>query len=204
MTRLLLVAALLSPLAAAASEPIKAPPAKGATARAAEAPTAKPSTAAAPAARAAPGTPGALVGLAAVRFGMTEDEVLRAAPVVARKLDPPEKLADGRVVAVGIESHQLEGLELRARFVFEGGRLDLVSLKSLPTRNDKVADYERLRDRLTARLAVDGTEARDDSATDYRHTRWQRPEATVDLKFIPGTIVVQVSPPQRAPAAVTK
>jgi hypothetical protein len=173
MTRPLALAALLTALTAG-------------TARAAE-PAPRPPAAAAPATRPPHDWP-------TLRWGMTEAEVLAALPGQAQRLEPPERLADGRVVSVGFEPQAVEGVPFRVRFVFEAGRLVILSLKSLPGRPADGADYDRLRARFTERLHDAGTERRDATATDYRHARWDLPGEHLDLKFIPGTLVLQQSP----------
>ena len=134
----------------------------------------------------------------ALRWGMSELEVLKALPG-ARRLEEPETLADGRVVSLELEPLALGGVDFKARFVFKQGQLGLASLKSLPGKAATAAAYDRLHAHLAAWLASPGAERRDDSMIDLRETRWDAPGERVDLKFIPGTLVVQYSPPATAP-----
>jgi hypothetical protein len=135
----------------------------------------------------------------ALRWGMTEEEVLRAMPGQAARLDPPERLADGRVVAVGLEHLAIGGVDFRVRFVFAEGRLAVVSLKNYPERLASDADHDRLKALLAAELGPPAADARDSSVVDYRQARWDAPGERVDLKYIPGQLVLQRSRP--APAA---
>jgi hypothetical protein len=127
--------------------------------------------------------------------GWTVEQVLAAFPGEARRLDPEERLADGNVVAAGIERHDLAGEVFRVRFVFEKGRLALVSLRTPPDRYAGADVYQRVARHLAARLGGPGEESRDATFVDMRQTRWRTAAATVDLKYIPGVVVVLHAPP---------
>jgi hypothetical protein len=144
------------------------------------------------AARAAPAT--SATAWRAARWGMTVDEVVAAFPGEASKLDPPQTLADGNVVAVGIEKHLLDGQSLRVRFVFAGGRLALVSLRTPPDAYAQPEAFTRLQERLTAELGPPAAQDADDNLIDLRQTRWVRGGTAVDLKYIPGVVVVLYHP----------
>jgi hypothetical protein len=148
------------------------------------------------AARAAP-APAARDGAAAwraARFGMTVDEVLRAFPGEAARLDPPLVLADGNVVAVGIDGYALGADRFEVRFVFQAGRLALVSLRSPPRTYAPPDRYAALAARLAAALGHPGEETRDDALIDVRQRRWELGATRVDLKYVPGTVVILYSP----------
>jgi len=133
----------------------------------------------------------------ALRWAMSEGQVLKALPGKVRRLEQPETLADGRVVSLELERHAVAGVDFRVRFVFEQGRLGLVSLKTLAGQPATGADYDRLRKHLSDACRSPGSERRDDSTTDLREARWDPPGQRVDLKFIPGTLVIQYSPPSK-------
>src|SRR5512142_2089327 len=63
------------------------------------------------------------------RWGMTVEEVLKAFPGEAKRLDPELKLKDGNVVAAGIDGYSVASRAFDVRFVFEGGKLAIVSLR---------------------------------------------------------------------------
>lgn len=131
------------------------------------------------------------------RWGMTVAEVLEAFPGEARRLEPAEQLADGKVIAAGIESHAIGALGFRVRFLFEGGRLALVSLKSLPARLAEGRDYDALRQRLAAESGQPGEERPLDGSFDYREVRFAAGATAVDLKFLQGTLVLLFHPAGR-------
>jgi hypothetical protein len=130
----------------------------------------------------------------AARWGMSVDEVLRAFPGEAVKLDPEERLSDGNVVAVGIERRAVAGQAFRVRFVFEKGQLALVSLRTLPQGYAEPEVYERMEAHLSETLGPPVARDRDDNFIDLRQTRWRLPDAGVDLKYIPGVVVVLYHP----------
>jgi hypothetical protein len=135
----------------------------------------------------------------AARWGMTVGEVLGAFPGEAARLEPPIVLADGNVVAVGIDGWALGADRFQVRFVFEAGRLVLVSLRS-PERTYAPAErYAALAACLSAELGAPGEETRDDALVDVRQRRWDSGATRVDLKYIPGTVVVLYSPRPGAP-----
>jgi len=130
----------------------------------------------------------------AARWGMSEDQVLKAFPGQARRLDPAQKLADGKVVAVELQGIALDGLTYRAHFLFEGGRLALVSLKSLPAKLAAGTDYDALRARLAQETGQPGQERPPDGTVDYREIRFTAGGTAVDLKYLEGTLVLLYHP----------
>jgi len=128
------------------------------------------------------------------RWGMSVDEVLKAFPGTARRLQPEQKLADGKVVAVELQGIDAGGLTYRAHFLFEGGGLALVSLKSLPSRPAEVRDYEALKARLAQESGQPGQERQQDLTVDYREIRFTAGGTAVDVKFLQGTLVLLYHP----------
>jgi hypothetical protein len=135
----------------------------------------------------------------AARWGMTVDEVLKAFPGEARKLDAPIALADGNVVAAGIERDELAGVAFRVRFVFHPkGGLALVSLRTDEKDPATPARYEAVQRALAERLGRPAERDVDGNFIDMRQTTWRTPSGRVDVKFIPGTLVVlHAAPSQR-------
>jgi len=130
-----------------------------------------------------------------VSWGMTVDEVLKALPGEAARLDPEEKLADGNVVAAGIERHLVLDQKLRVRFLFSQGKLAMVSLRTQPDRYAPPEYYSEVEKYLGDSLGGPGEASKDDNFIDLRQTRWKLPTRTVDLKFIPGVVVILYYPP---------
>ena len=130
----------------------------------------------------------------AARWGMSVEEVLKAFPGQARRLDPPQKLADGKVVAVELQGIALGGLTLRAHFLFEGGRLALVSLKNLPARLAEGSDYDAVRARLAQETGQPGEERSQDVSVDFREVRFSAGGTAVDVKYLPGALVLLYHP----------
>jgi hypothetical protein len=148
-----------------------------------------------PAPAPAPATaPAPTPGWRMARFGMTPAQILAVFPGEATRLDPEVKLADGNVVAVGIDGYEFEGLSFDVRFVFSGNRLVVVSLKAGRKGFVDATAYERLRDALAKRWGAPLEETSDSNFIDMRQTRWKRGPDRVDLKFIPGTAVLQFYP----------
>ncbi|MBI5070726.1 MAG: hypothetical protein HZB56_21090 [Deltaproteobacteria bacterium] len=147
-------------------------------------------------ARAASPAEGATGEWRAARWGMTVDEVLRAFPGEATRLEPEQRLADGNTISAGIERHELGGQAFRVRFVFEGGKLALVSLVAGHEKFVGAEVFEALGKVLAERFGEPGTATRDDAFIDMRQVRWDRPRGRVDLKFIPGKIVILHSRPE--------
>jgi hypothetical protein len=182
-----LAAAALSVVVAAAAPAADAPPAKDA-----------PAPPAASQAADAPPAPGE--AWRATRWGMTPAEVVAALPGEAKLLTPPVNLPDGNVVAAGIDGYAWEGLAFQVRFVFEGGKLALVSLRTPQDRYVDAAAYETLRRSLVARWGAPRETTTDDAFIDMRQTRWDRGSSRADLKYIPGVAVLLLYP---APSART-
>lgn len=129
-------------------------------------------------------------GWRAARFGMTPDEVLAAFPKEAVRISPEVKLADGNTIPVGIDGYVLEGLAFDVRFVFTGGKLALVSLRT-PARKPADAEaYARLRDALARQWGPPLEETKDAAFIDMRQARWDRGPDRADLKYIPGVVAM--------------
>jgi hypothetical protein len=136
-----------------------------------------------------PATPLHDLGWEAARWGMTVEEVLAAFPGVARRIEPEEVLADGNVVAAGIDLRRIAGVGFRVRFVFSPARrLVLVSLRTPETEYAKPEDYAKVCAALAAQHGWPGEEARDDNFIDLRQTRWKLGRTAVDAKHIPGVV----------------
>jgi len=151
----------------------------------------------------APVAPEEAAGLwRAARWGMTVDEVLKAFPGEATRLEKPLELADGNVVAAGIDAHAVAGHPLRVRFVFEGGKLAIVSLRTPELTKASGKIYEELQRHLRGRMGQADYDVKEEPFVEQRQTRWTRARGIVDLKSVPGTVVVMYSaPPAVAPAA---
>ena len=138
--------------------------------------------------------PDAESGWRAARFGMTPGEVVAAFPGEAFLLEPPVNLPDGNVVAAGIDKLAWEGLAFNVRFVFTGGKLSLVSLRTPQDRYVEPEAYVRLRDALVKRWGAPLETSTDDAFIDVRQTRWDRGASHTDLKYIPGVVAVVYYP----------
>ena len=152
--------------------------------------------------RTAPAAPGSLEDAwTGTRWFMTPDEVLAALPAGAFRVTPEMKLPDGNVVAVGIEGTVFEGLPFSVRFVFEGGKLVLVSLRTPPDRYADAQAHDRVREALLVRWGAPLETTKDDALIDMRQTRWERGPSRTDLKYIPGVVAIVHYPRPAAPAA---
>jgi hypothetical protein len=131
---------------------------------------------------------------------MTQDEVLKAFPGEAARLDPPQKLADGNTVAIGIERHELGATAFRVRFVFDpAGKLALVSLRTPEKSFAGPPVYEATRDVLAGQLGKPRAESSDDNYVDMRQASWWTKRSRIDLKYIDGVVVVLHSPTDGGP-----
>lgn len=140
----------------------------------------------------------------ASRWGMTLEQVLRAFPGEAKKLDPPIALADGNVVAAGIDAHVLAGTTFRVRFVFDGaGKLVIVSLRTSEKEYAKPELLAPLEEAIADRLGPATSRGEDRELVEMRQVTWKGPTGRVDLKYIPGTIVVMHAAPSQQPQAAT-
>jgi hypothetical protein len=124
------------------------------------------------------------------RWGMTPAEVLAAFPGQAFRVEPEVRLEDGNTVTVGIDALAFEGLTFRVRFLFEKGKLALVSLRTEPDKYVDASAYEKLRKALVDRWGSPVETANDDNFIDMRQTRWNRGANRADLKYIPGVVVL--------------
>ncbi len=129
-------------------------------------------------------------GWRAARWGMTPDEVLAAFPKEAFRVSPEVKLADGNVIAAGIDGFSFEGLTVDVRFLFTAGKLALVSLRSPASKPVDADAYARLRDALVKLWGAPLEETKDDAFIDMRQTRWNRGPDRADLKYIPGVVAI--------------
>jgi len=129
-------------------------------------------------------------GWRAARWGMTPAEVAAAFPKEARLLSPEVTLADGNVVAAAIDGFAFEGLTFDVRFIFTGGKLALVSLRTPQKQPVDAEAYSRLRDALARKWGPPMEDAKDDNFVDMRQTRWTRGPDRADLKYIPGVVVL--------------
>lgn len=130
-------------------------------------------------------------GWRAARWGMTLGELLRAFPGEARALEPPERLVDGNVVAAGIEKVSVGEAAFRARFVLDpGGRLALVSLRTDPRTYAGVDVFRATRAALEAVHGRPAEESSDDAFVDMRQVTWRTELDRIDLKYLPGTVVI--------------
>lgn len=138
----------------------------------------------------------------AARWGMSVDEVLKAFPGEARPLQPRIDLADGAVVAVEIPGVDLAGQPMDARFVFAGGKLAIVSLRS-PQRSHVPEDtYTKLAAHLATRLGGPGEPMTEGFVGELKQTTWRLPRGVAELKHVQGVLVLQYHPPAAAePAA---
>jgi len=135
------------------------------------------------------------------RWGMTIDEVLKAFPGEARPMQPRLDLADGAVVAVEIPGVDLAGQPMDARFVFAGGKLAIVSLRS-PQRSHVPADtYQKLAGHLAARFGGPGEPMTEGMVGEMRQTTWRLPRGVAELKHVQGVLVLQYHPAEAGEAA---
>lgn len=137
------------------------------------------------------------------RWGMTVEDVLKTFPGEARRLEPAVTLADGNVVAAGIDGFVLAARSFRVRFVFDpAGKLVLVSLRT-PERDYAKPDLlEAVSKAVEDRLGPPTERTRDDQFIDMRQVTWKGPTGRVDVKYIPGVVVVlHAAPSQKAPQA---
>jgi len=131
----------------------------------------------------------------AARWGMTIDEVLKAFPGEARPMQPRIDLADGAVVAVEIPGVDLAGQPMDARFVFEKGRLAIVSLRS-PQRGYVPEDtYTKLTSHLATRFGGPGEPMTEGFVGEMKQTTWRLPRGVAELKHVQGVLVLQYHPP---------
>lgn len=134
------------------------------------------------------------------RWGMTLDEVLKAFPGEATRLEPPVTLKDGNVVAAGIARHDVAGVSFRVRFVFDPrAGLALVSLRTPekdPATPERFAAVEKA---LVERFGPAAQRGADDNFVDMRQTTWKTATGRVDVKYIPGTLVILHAAPSQQP-----
>ncbi len=139
----------------------------------------------------------------AARWGMTREEVLAAMPGDATALPEPVKLADGNAVVLEARPETIAGIPFEVALVFDGaGRLTLVSLRSARDRSVRPADYDAVRREVAERMGRAGILSSDANFIDMRQETWKTPRTRVDVKYIPGTVVVMYSAfqPESRPA----
>ena len=142
----------------------------------------------------APALPSGQEAWEAARFGMTADEVLAAFRGDAFRVTPEVKLPDGNVVAAGIDGQVFEGLKVNVRFVFQDGKLALVSLRTSQGQYAEATAYEAARKALLARWGQPIETSSDSNFVDMRQTRWDQGARRVDLKYIPGVVAIVFYP----------
>jgi hypothetical protein len=134
------------------------------------------------------------------RWGMSVDEVLKAFPGEARRLETPVALADGNVVAAGIDRHELAGVVFRVRFVFHpSGGLVLVSLRTDEKDRATPERFGAVEKALAGRLGPPTERGQDDSFVEMRQATWKGERGRIDVKYIPGTLVVLHAAPSQVP-----
>lgn len=133
-------------------------------------------------------------GWRSARWGMSPEEVLGAFPGEAAAIEPALLLADGSAVAVAIPSHTVAAQVFRVHFVFQRGGLALVSLRSPPDQTAPADAFEKLEKHFETQLGPPAERSRDAGLVDMRQTRWDVGRTRVDLKYIPGVIVILHSP----------
>jgi hypothetical protein len=153
-------------------------------------PAPAPAKAPAAAAPAPAATAAATPGWRAARFGMTPAEVLAALPKEASAVSPPVKLADGNTIEARIDGFAFEGQTFEVRFIFEGGKLALVSLRTPQKTYVDAEAYGRLRDALVKAWGAPLEDTADANFIDMRQTRWDRGAERADLKYIPGVAAI--------------
>ena len=133
---------------------------------------------------------------------MTEEEVVASLSGAAVRLAPRQQLADGNVVSLGLEGEVVGGTEFRVRFVFNPtGRLVAVSLRTDPGRPSGVDAFEATRKAIAARLGAPGDATSDDAFIDLRQVTWRTRRTRIDVKYLPGVVVVLYTPAAAAPDA---
>ena len=128
------------------------------------------------------------------RWGMTPEEVLKAFPSEVKALPRPVPLPNGEVVLLGIDEVTVGGTRFEVRFVFGGGKLRLVSLRTPEKDHPEEQVYAALLRQLQAEMGSPGEENKDDRVVDTRVTRWVVGGTRIDLKYIPGLVVILRSP----------
>jgi hypothetical protein len=121
---------------------------------------------------------------------MTPDEVVAAFPKEAFRLTPEVTLADGNVIAAGIDGFAFEGLDFDVRFIFTGGKLALVSLRTPQRKPVDAEAYGRLREALAKTWGAPLEDANSKDFVDMRQTRWNLGTDRADLKYIPGVVAI--------------
>lgn len=132
-----------------------------------------------------------------LRWGMSPDEVVAALPKEAQKLESQVKLADGNVIAADAKDAQLAGYTFTVAFVFDPAlKLTIVSLKSAPGRALKPEDFDKVRKAVAEQQGGAGELSKDDNFIDLRQETWRTKRTRVDVKYVPGVVVVMYSAAQ--------
>ena len=97
---------------------------------------------------------------------MTTDEVLATFPKEATRISPEVKLADGNTIGAAIDGFAFEGLTFDVRFIFEGGKLALVSLRTPQKKYVDADGYTRIREALVKKWGQPLEDTRDDNFID--------------------------------------
>jgi hypothetical protein len=126
---------------------------------------------------------------------MTEEEVLAALAGKATRLARPERLADGSVVSLRMDDEVIRGTAFRVRLVFDGARrLAAVSLRTDPWRYSGPGVFDATREAVGEELGPPAETSADDELVDMRQATWRRGGTRVDVKYIPGVVVVLRTP----------
>jgi hypothetical protein len=141
-------------------------------------------------------------GFRGARFGMTEQEILKTLPGKAARLAQSQKLADGSVVSLRMDDEVIGATAFRVRLVFDhAGRLAAVSLRTDPARYFGPEVFEATREAVAERLGPAAESSADDNFVDMRQVTWHAGGTRVDVKYVPGVVVVLHTPdPAGAPA----
>ncbi len=137
------------------------------------------------------------------RWGMTVEEVLKRFPGEAKRLEPEFQLPNNTVVAVRLDGQVLQGHPMRGAFLFQDGKLMMVSFRTPETHFADAKAYEEAAKLLKARLGNPREASADSNYVDMRHTTWDLAKGVLDFKYIPGVMVLQYHPAALKPERST-